>query len=222
MHALPHVATTSTWQTLPAALATAAAIASAIAAYLAYHRQNTAMQSDALFRAVDRLESSDARNRRSRVIYDISRDDFASWSDDEREAVHTLAADLDFVALLVLSGKLDMAAFFSMYGDVMLRSAYKVAPYANSQRDLRGSQFLLPLSRLLVLVIVIWRREAHRGRFPWVIGIPQSTGAIRLVPRLFTHQDADLVAFIHSGYGRKMPITEYLNRLLYTQGPSDE
>jgi hypothetical protein len=160
------------WQIAPAAAAAVAAGLSAYAAFLANRRQRAYGVADTLLRVSERLDSPENAQIKDDVyrLWD-RRDHFRDWSAEERRGVDRWCAQLDLIALLLAAEQLDLDAFFSMYGDVLLRSIYIVAPYANWQREERGRQFLLPLSELTARLIAAWRRLAATERYPREIGL---------------------------------------------------
>jgi hypothetical protein len=88
----------------------------------------------------------------------------------------------------------EIAAFFRIYGDVFLRSVYQLAPYANSQRTLRGDQFWLPMSDLATKVIATWEKQVVFESYPAEIGIPHHSG-LRLTPQVFA-EDKEIQRFL--------------------------
>ena len=177
-----------TWQLVPAIAAAIAAGLSAYAALLAHRRQRSYGVADTLLRVSERLDSPENAQVKDEIykLWD-RRDRFRTWSSEERKRVDRWCAQLDLIALLLASEQLDLDAFFSMYGDVLLRSVYIVAPYANWQRDERGRQFLLPLSQLAGRLIADWRRLADKDHYPRQIGLRY--GGKVLTPAYFDEEE---------------------------------
>jgi hypothetical protein len=127
------------------------------------------------------------------TIYRLDRVDFSGWTDEERHAVDAWCAHLDLCAALVLADQIEKRAFLLMYGDVVFRTIYQIAPYCNDQSRTRGSQFLLPIRMLTAEMVALWRAEARAGQYPLTIGFPALPG-IRVNPDLFD-SDPDLLTF---------------------------
>ncbi len=162
----------SLWEIVPSI---ASAIAAGFAVWisiLANRRQRAEGLSGVLLAVSERLDSSDNAHLKDE-IYKLGerRERYDEWSDEERHQVDNWCAHLDLVALLLMSEQLDMRAFFAIYGDVVLRSVYIVAPYAIGQRAERGEQFLLPLSRLTERLLREWRRLERKRFYPHRIGL---------------------------------------------------
>lgn len=128
------------------------------------------------------MQTHDMRSYKS-VIYRVNRAEFGQWSEEETAAVDAWCARLDFIATLVIAGQVNRAQFFSMYGDVFVRTVYQVAPYAMSQSENRGNQFLLPLRRLTYVLPKVWQHQIRRTKYPSSIKIP--TQSVELTPSLF-------------------------------------
>lgn len=198
---------------LPALLAAIAAAASAASAFLLYRNQKGWNNSDAFLRITERLESKEMRDIRNHYVYAVHRDDAAEWEEEQRIAIDTWGAELERCATVILAEQVDMAAFFRIYGDVLLRSIYQLAPYANAQRVQRGSQFWLPMSDLAAKVITTWKRQVLFGMYPAEIGIPHHPG-IRLTPDVFARDGATRTflevsqsgAVLHKRIGRRLRV----------------
>lgn len=179
---------------LPGLLAAIAATASAVAAYLLYRNQKGWNNSDAFLRITERLESKEMRDIRNHYVYAVQRDDASEWEEAQRIAIDTWGAELERCATVILAEQVDMAAFFRIYGDVLLRSIYQLAPYANAQRAERGNQFWLPMSDLAARVIVTWKRQVLFGIYPGEIGLPHHP-ELRLTPEVFV-EDSETRTFL--------------------------
>lgn len=171
-----------------AGFGTVAAIASARAAVILTTSQRVWEAADAYMRISERFESDTFRSYR-RKIYALDRSSYTTWADDERQAVEDWCAHLDLVSILVLGSQLNLDALFKMYGDVIIRTIYQIAPYCRHQESLRGEQFLLPLRMLTELLLKHWSREARKGRYPLVVGFPTQPD-IKLSVLLFERDDA--------------------------------
>src|ERR1700704_3532234 len=117
---------------LTALLSAISAAALALAAVFAARLQRRWGTADSFLRISDQFESSEFREYR-RLIYRLERSSFDVWSEEDRVAVDTWCAHLDLVATIVQARQLDTISLLNMYGDVMLRTIYQVAPYCNSQ-----------------------------------------------------------------------------------------
>lgn len=103
------------------------------------------------------------------------------------------ASDLDLVAILLLADQLDERDFFTMYGDVFIRSVYALAPLVVEERENRGEQFLLPLSNLSAELLKIWEQMSRRNRYPKTIKL--KFGDKQLTPQVM-REDPFVSAFI--------------------------
>jgi hypothetical protein len=185
----PRVLSSPSWVSITAAVASAVAgIGAAIAAVLAARQQRRWGATDAFLRVAEQFEREPFREYRS-IIYSVDRNAFQSWSDDQVKAVNAWCAHLDLVSVLVQSDQINEAAFLNLYGDVVLRTIYQVAPYCNHQITIRGKQFLLPLRLLSNDLVRIWRKRAARRRYPLTIGFPAQPH-LRVNPDLFDSDDA--------------------------------
>ncbi len=183
--------TTFDWASLAAAVGAAVAgIGAAIAATLTVRQQHRWGATDAFLRISDQFERENFREYRT-IIYNIDRDAFASWSEEQVKAVNAWCAHLDLVAILVQTKQVDETAFLNLYGDVFLRTIYQIAPYCNHQIGIRGKQFLLPIRLLAGDLVRIWRRRAKRRRYPLTVGFPAQP-QLHVTPDLFDSDDAVL------------------------------
>lgn len=173
-----------------AVMSAIAAVASASAALMTVRMQRKRNVSDAFMRISAQFELAAYRIYRVK-IYDLDRTAFASWTDDEKDAVNAWCAHLDLVAVLIQAKQLNELSYLRMYGDVTLRTIYQVAPYCNEQVGIRGKQFLLPLRMFTADLIKLWRGQARRGRYPLTIGFPAQPH-LRVNPDLFDSDDAVL------------------------------
>jgi hypothetical protein len=169
-----------------AALSATSALLLAVIAGIAARLQRRWGTADAFLRIYDQFESPLFREHR-RLIYELDRAGYGQWSPDDRAAVDAWCAHLDLVATLVQAGQLDLLSVLNMYGDVMLRTIYQVAPYCNSQGRTRGRQFLLPMRLLTTDLVTLWRKRASKHRFPLTIGFPSQE--IKVNPGLFDSDD---------------------------------
>jgi hypothetical protein len=199
LHPFAHPASRSTTQLRSASLSVAAAVASAVAgiaaataAAIAARQQRRWGATDAFLRIADQFERDAYRSYRS-IVYAINRDAFRDWTDEQTKAVDAWCAHLDLVAVLVQSNQINETIFLNLYGDVMLRTIYQIAPYCNYQITIRGKQFLLPLRLLAVDMVKIWRKRAAKRRYPLTIGFPAQPH-LRVNPDLFDSDEA-VVAF---------------------------
>lgn len=158
------------YSSLVATLSIIISVVSAIIAYSIYRLNTRQVSGDVIYRIIEQFESLAMRDVR-RAIYTLDRDDFSQWDNDVLRKVDMWGAELDVVATILYQEE-KMIPFFMLYGDVILRSIYQLAPYANQQRTMRGRQFLLPLERFGWQMLKIWRRTSKRGVYPTVIGIP--------------------------------------------------
>ena len=149
-------------------------------AVLAYVISRPRTWAQILFRIVDRLETKEMRDIRHGVVYQYPKEEVPGWAASGKSEEETLAAinrwgaEMDLLALLFFTRQLDRVRFFEFYGDVLIRSAYKLAPHANRERLIRGEQFWLPFQQMTVELLRHWRRLARRRKYPERIGIPGS------------------------------------------------
>jgi hypothetical protein len=177
------------WASLVAAIGAAVAgIGAAVAAALTVRQQHRWGATDAFLRVSDQFERESFREYRT-IIYNINRDSFASWTEEQNKAVNAWCAHLDLVAILVQTKQVDEAAFLNLYGDVFLRTIYQIAPYCNHQISIRGKQFLLPIRLLTGDLVRIWRRRAKHRLYPLTVGFPAQP-QLRVTPDLFDSDDA--------------------------------
>lgn len=136
-----------------------------------------------LINLVDRIENEELRRIRREVIYKLSRDDW-SVNDMEKEEVEKKidrwGAEMDILALLYFSGQINKEGFFQLYGDVLIRTIYQLAPYANEQRRKRGKQFWLLFSRLGVEIKKEWERQVKKKKYPSAIRSPHMNDTISI------------------------------------------
>lgn len=170
-------------EVLPAFLAAIAAAASALAAIALNRLEQRWGSADAFMRVSDRFEADHLRAAR-RLIYSVDRDEFEKWTEETRQTVEAWTAHLDLVAVLIRARQLDVHSFFGMYGDVVMRTIYQVAPYCRHEAQIRGEQYLLPLRLLTNDFLRLWRCEVKRQRYPWTIGFPAQP-TITLNPNTF-------------------------------------
>lgn len=193
LHAVlkPPATSPSSWIPVTAAAASAVAgVSAAIAAAISARLQRRWGASDAFLRIADQFEREAFRKYRT-IIYQIDRNDFGSWSDEQAESVNAWCAHLDLIATLIRANQISKVAFLNLYGDVVLRTIYQIAPYCNHQIAVRGKQFLLPLRLLTADLVRTWRKRAHRHRYPLTIGFPAQPH-LRVNPDLFDSDDAIL------------------------------
>lgn len=159
-------------------LAVSSAIASvaALVVLLTYLIRRREPWANALLSIMDRLETTEIRHIRRNVIYLYPRDHDGEWHAPDMDGQQTKAAidlwgaEMDLLALLYFSKQLNRLAFFEIYGDVVLRTAYKLAPYANKQREERGEQFWLPFQKLTRALLILWSSRAKKNLYPETIG----------------------------------------------------
>lgn len=183
------VTTPSWFAVLPAAMSAIAAISSATTAIVVARMQHKKGNVDAFFKLMERFESTELRQYRYQ-IYSLDRNRQEDWTDKQREAVTAWSAHLDLVASLILSRQVDRRQVFEMYGDVIIRSIYQLAPYCRAEFPSRGTQYLLAVRRLSNWIPNYWRKEILRGSYPSVIGLPGQV-TVRLTPDSFAI-DSDL------------------------------
>ncbi len=152
-----------------------ASIAVAVMVYLIRRRQPWAQ---ALFHIVNTLESDEIRLIRHEIIYKCPNDDTGGWAaagkdaNQTQEAIDKWGAYMDMLSLLYFTKQFNTTLFFNMYGDVIIRTAYKLAPYAYQQRPIRGEQFWLPFQELVLDLLKVWKKRSGKGKYPDRIGIP--------------------------------------------------
>jgi hypothetical protein len=197
---------------LAEAVAVISAVIALIAAYaamLSYRINLRRHLTESLLRIADRLENKDRRSLR-RTVYRLSRLEHSKWSSDQKEAVDTWAAELDLISLLLSAKQIDRQSFFQIYGDVVIRSIYQLAPYANAQRQERGRQFLLPLGRLVPQLIRQWQSESRRHNYPEEIGT--RGGGVRVSLAAFREDEACRRFTLETHNSRLAQIRRFLRR----------
>ena len=174
-------------------------LASPVIALLAYLIIRRQLWANALFAVVDRLETEEMRRIRHSEVY------LRSFHEDEEqckqetpnnkaaEDIDRWGTEMDLLGLLFFSRQLDVNLFFDMYGDVIIRSAFKLAPYGNRQRLIRGEQFWLAYQKLSLKMIQMWTKRSKRGTYPQDIGIPSTSE--RLNPDTII-QNAEMCRFL--------------------------
>lgn len=176
---------------------------SAFIALLAYLITRRQLWANAIFQVVDRLESPEMRDIRYGVVYLYPRDAPDQWAPPGRTPEKTKfdldrwGAEMDLLSLLFFSNQLSRVLFFEMYGDVIIRSAYKLAPYANRQRLIRGDQFWLPFQKLSFVLLQMWSKRAKKRKYPGKIGIPGSSD--QLAPEVLK-SDVEFHQFLQTSY----------------------
>jgi hypothetical protein len=154
-----------------------------VAAVLLARLQKRWGAADTFIRISEKFETAQARANR-RAVYDLHRADYDEWTDDERAATEAWCAHLDLVAVLYRANQINRQSLFLMYGDVILRTTYQIAPYWVSQATTRGPQFLLPLRQMMPDLLKRWRLGVRVGDYPDVIGFPRQP-TVRLDAGLF-------------------------------------
>lgn len=155
------------------------AVFALLIAFLTYRISTRRHLTESLLRIADRLERQDKRDLR-RVLYSLDRLAHGGWPADLREQIHAWGAELDILSLIVSAKEIDQRAFFYLYGDVLIRSIYLLAPYVNAERQTRGRQFMQPLGGLIPMLIAQWRRECRQHNYPDEIGLPGAPGRLTL------------------------------------------
>lgn len=178
------------------ALAAVASMASAATAFFVARMQRRKSAADAFLHLSARFELPEFRHYRV-TIYRLDREEYESWTDEEKQAVDAWCAHIDLVAVLTQAGQLDRLSILNMYGDVIMRSLYQIAPYCNAQIRHRGGQFLLPTRMFTADMVRLWRRQAARRKYPLTIGFP-SQPKIKANPDLFD-SDEHIVDFCVDG-----------------------
>ena len=97
------------------------------------------------------------------------------------------------LALLFFSKQFNRVEFFEIYGDVVLRTAYKLAYYANQQRLIRGEQFWLPFQKLTLELLKLWSMRAKKNQYPESIGFPECD--TKITPNEFKN-DTYIIKFL--------------------------
>jgi hypothetical protein len=171
------------------ALASAGSAAIAIAATRLQQRRGTV---EAFTKISNVFETKDFRRYRV-AIYQLDRMAFTSWSEAECHAVDAWAAHLDLIAVLIQAKQLNRESILNMYGDVIARTLYQIAPYCNAQVKIRGRQFMLPTRVFVREFVKLWRRQAEKNLYPLTIGFPSQPN-IRTNPDIFDSDD-EMVLF---------------------------
>lgn len=161
-------------------------LASVIIAILVYLIRRREPWGRALFEIVKTMESEKLRSIKKEVVYKYPIDFQVDWAAEDRspyetrEALERWGAEMDMLSLLYFSRQLNKVLFFEMYGDVIIRSAYRLASYVNEQRLKRGQQFWLPFQSLTLDLLRLWKERSEKGKFPSRIGFPDSPEELTL------------------------------------------
>ena len=137
-----------------------------------------------LIKIMDRLEKDEIRDIRRKIVYKINRDSQGDWiapgytSEQTKDGLDRWGVEMDLLALLYFSKQFSTAEFFEIYGDVVLRTAYQLAPYANQQRMERGEQFWLPFQKFTLALLGLWIDYSNKGLYPGRIGIPGGSNKV--------------------------------------------
>lgn len=154
-------------------------IASVYVAILVYLIRKREPWGRSLFEIFKLMETKEMRHIRRQVVYACAPDQPGVWTApglnarNTHDAIDRWGAYMDMLSLLYFSRQLNRVLFFEMYGDVIIRSAYKLAHYANEQRLLRGEQFWLPYQLLTRDILRVWKRRVKRGSYPPSIGFAE-------------------------------------------------
>lgn len=185
------------------------ATGSLVVAVLNYLERRKQSWGQALFRIADRLENDEMRRIRHTIIYQYRQENAEQSATAEpsqpsnQSGIDRWGAEMDLLALLFLSKLVDPSLFFHMYGDVVLRSAYALAPYVNKQRSIRGNQFWLPFQQLTAKLLKVWKKKTKKHwlwiiprntPYPETIGLPSSQHSI--TPSTFK-ADAEVTRFLN-------------------------
>jgi hypothetical protein len=174
---------TIVWSTLlPASLSAIAALSSAATALIVARIQYQKNATDAFFKVMDRFESVELRKIRY-TIYALDRDSYAAWTADEIDAVATWSAHIDLVASLIVGKQINGRQTFELYGDVLVRSIYILAPYCQNQLPLRGTQYLIALRKLSNRLPRLWKEVMIKDAYAGVILIPGNP-QVKITPSL--------------------------------------
>ncbi len=157
------------------------ALASMVVTYYLYRDSRHWQRVDAFLRIVDRLETPDKRDLR-KSVYNLDRLAFTQWTTDQQRNAEMWIAELDLIAILILNQHVHLRALCEMYGDVLVRSAYQLAPYIARAREDKGRQFALPFGRATFLLEATWRRGIGKRIFPEEIRLQQGARPICLTP----------------------------------------
>jgi hypothetical protein len=155
-------------------------LASIYIAILMYHVRKREPWGRAYFEIVKLMEKDVIRKVRKKVIYNYPSKYQEDWTaprlttEQTQEAIDKWGAQMDVLSLLYFSRQLNKILFFEMYGDVILRSAYKLACYANNQRIKRGQQFWLPFQLLTLDLVKVWKKRIKKGKYPVRIGFAKN------------------------------------------------
>ncbi|HEX2897196.1 MAG TPA: hypothetical protein VHP63_04010 [candidate division Zixibacteria bacterium] len=153
-------------------------IATFVLAYLAYTIQKRQPWAQALFEIVKFLESDDVRHIRHDIIYKCPKDSGNTLEiegikpHEAKQSIDKWGMYMDMISLLYESKQLNNKLFFDMYGDVIIRTAYKLSSYAVAERKIRGDQFWLPFQRLVVDFLQFWKKYSRKSKYPLEMGIP--------------------------------------------------
>ena len=150
-------------------------VVAAIIAYLVYRISQKGLWAQSLFKIADRLENEAMREIRKNHIYKYN-----PHEPTDEEKINSWGAEMDMLSLLYFSRQLDKDKFFDMYGDVIIRSAYKLAGYGNVQREKRGKQFWLPFQKLSIDLFKRWILRVKHNDYPEKIGFPETPEKITL------------------------------------------
>ncbi|WP_420642408.1 hypothetical protein [Candidatus Leptofilum sp.] len=136
-------------------------------------------QASTLFQVMERLETDEMRVIKHEIIYPFEGNN-SGLSNSEVNQIQCWGAEMDIISLLVRNKIIDNEDFFRVYGDVIMRTAYRLAPFANSRRSSRGDQYWMEYQLLTVNILKIWRKQRQVGDYPQVIGLPNTEQQLTL------------------------------------------
>ncbi|SKD26583.1 hypothetical protein [Mycobacteroides abscessus] len=140
------------------------AIVSFAFAWMATRRSRISSQIDALIKVAEWFREPDVVASRKR-IYSLIRVEHEKWGEDDKNAIDIWVAYVDIVATLIITKNISRKDFIRMYGDVIFRTLYILAPFVGKNLDNFGQQYLKSTRIVLPSLIKDWNKlSKDRGR----------------------------------------------------------
>jgi hypothetical protein len=129
------------------------------------HQSRQGGRIEALLQVADWFRSEKLVAARA-YIYGMDRNqvEVAEWGEQANTHVSEWVGYLDVVATLVLSKSISRRDLIRMYGDVIFRTVYMLAPTVNHNSESIGSQYLKSTKVALPMMIDEWDRLSKTRR----------------------------------------------------------
>lgn len=146
------------------AINAALALVSLTGAWLTARLSHRAGQVDALLKVAEWFREPDVVEARKR-IYALDRDNYNDWQEADKKAVDIWVAYVDIVSTLVITRNIDRSDLIRMYGDVLFKTVYLLAPYVCQNQARLGHQYLKSTQIALPSLIRDWEKLSKRSWF---------------------------------------------------------